>query len=89
MTPEQVESRFQGMATLVLEIGSGLARLVAGVLELNDRLARTEAIANSNARAIQANQEYSLMVDQKINKLADILTTFMEATNSRMAMAEN
>jgi hypothetical protein len=82
MTPEEVEARFQRIEALLAETAASQAR--------------TEAIANSNARAILANTEASRATDAKLDRLADLVERYIiasqmrqDATDIRVAGLEN
>ncbi len=76
MTPEEVEARFQRIEALLAETAASQAR--------------TEAIANSNARAILANteadrqqREASAALNAKLDRLADLVERYIIASQIR------
>ena len=83
MTSDEVEARFQRIETLLAETAASQARTEAN-------LAKTEAIANSNARAILANteadrqqREASAALNAKLDRLADLVERYIIATQIR------
>jgi hypothetical protein len=69
MTPEEVEARFQRIEALLAETAASQAR--------------TEAIANSNARAILANTEAISATNAKLDRLADLVERYIIASQIR------
>jgi hypothetical protein len=74
MTPEQVEARFQRIESLLAQIAASQAK--------------TEVIANSNARAIEANSNENAETRAILREASQVLLQFMQATNSRLSMLE-
>jgi polyhydroxyalkanoate synthesis regulator phasin len=66
MTPEEVEARFQRIEALLAQTAASQAK--------------TEAIANSNARAILANTEANRATDAKLDRLTDVV----QATDAKL-----
>jgi hypothetical protein len=82
MTPQQVEERFQRIEALLAETAARQAQT-----EVN--LGKTEAIANSNARAIAANSNENAETRAILREVSQVLLQFMQATNSRLSMLKD
>ncbi len=74
MTPEEVEARFQRIEALLAETAASQAR--------------TEAIANSNARAILANTEANRATDARLDRLAELVERYIIASQIRQDASE-
>jgi len=55
----------------------------------SESLAETEAIANSNARSIEAITNAATETRQDLARLVNIVADFVEATNTRLRTLEN
>jgi len=83
MTPEEVEARFQRIEALLAANAEAHVRHIEEMAQIRVNLAKTEAIANSNARAILANTEASRATDAKLDRLADLVERYIIASQIR------
>ena len=74
---------FDEMQAILGQILQAQAQAQVEMAEIRANLAKTEAIANSNARAILANTEANRATDAKLDRLADLVERYIIATQIR------
>jgi Mg2+ and Co2+ transporter CorA len=93
MTYEQMQ---EILASLVTRQANHEAQVMQEMAELRLNLTKTEAIANSNARAIEAaanegaeNRRLAQNTQRQLTELVQVVSQFVEATNTRLSGLEN
>jgi len=79
---------FEQMQALMGQILQAQAQAQVEMAEIRAQQAKTEAITNSNARAILANTEASRATDAKLDRLADLVERYIIATQIRQDASE-
>jgi hypothetical protein len=93
MTYEQMQ---EILASLVTRQADHEAQVMQEMTELRLNLTKTEAISNSNARAIEAsanegaeNRRLAQNTQRQLTELVQVVSQFVEATNTRLSGLEN
>ena len=80
MTPEQILAAIAGMLEVQRQLQESQIKVQAEMTRIEQNLAKTEAIANSNARAIMANTEANLALGAKLDRLTDLVDRYTLTT---------
>jgi len=80
MTPEQILAAIAGMLEVQRQLQESQIKVQAEMTRIEQNLAKTKAIANSNARAIMTNTEANLALGAKLDRLTDLVDRYTLTT---------